>query len=176
MFDAPAAMSFSARSVVAPANGSATVDVTIAANALVERGLYSGYITFTPQGGGAAPRVSYAGLKGDYQTTRVLTPGINGFPWLAQRVGALPINRPNGATYTISGGDIPARPAALGHPSRRILLEAFDADTGKAWHRVSLDEYVTRNSTMTGFLHLLLGRHHVHRHGQERRPSVHRAQ
>jgi hypothetical protein len=34
--------------------------------------------------------------------------------------------------------------------SRAIRLEAFDASTGKAWHRVSDDQYVERNSTATG--------------------------
>jgi len=103
-FNAPASVSFSAPSVAVAANGSATVDVTITADAtLPDRGLYGGYITFTPQGGGAAYRVPYAGLKGDYQTTQILTPGINGFPWLAQVVGSSYVNRPTAPPTRWSG-------------------------------------------------------------------------
>ena len=54
-------------------------------------------------------------------------------------------------TYTMGGGDIPYFLLHLDHQSRRIRLEAFDAVTGKAWHRVSDDEYVARNSTPGGF-------------------------
>ena len=56
-----------------------------------------------------------------------------------------------GATYTMAGNDIPFFLMHLDHMSRRIRLEAFDAVTGKAWHRVSDDEYVTRSSTPGGF-------------------------
>ena len=49
----------------------------------------------TPQGGGETLRVPYAGFKGDYQITQVLTPTANGFPWLAQLVGTSYFNRPN---------------------------------------------------------------------------------
>ena len=152
VFSAPAAVSFSAPSVSVPANGSATVDVTIAADAsLPERSLYGGYVTFTPQGGGAVYRVPYAGLKGDYQSTRVLTPGINGFPWLAKRVGTNLVNQPAGASYTMVGADTPLFLVHLDHHARLVRLEAFDADTGKAWHRISNDEYFGRNSNMTTF-------------------------
>jgi hypothetical protein len=152
-FNAPAAVAFSAPSVTVPAGSSATVDVTITANAgLPERSLYGGYVVFTPQGGGAVYRVPFAGLKGDYQSTQVLTPTPNGFPWLAQVVGPNYVNRnATGATYTMVGNDIPFFLMHLDHLSRRIRLEAFDAVTGKAWHRVSDDEYVTRNSTPGGF-------------------------
>jgi hypothetical protein len=128
------------------------VDVTIAAEpTLPDRSIYGGYIVFTPQGGGAVYRVPFAGFKGDYQSTQVLTPTANGFPWLAQLVGSSFFNRPTGATYTMAGSDIPYFLMHLDHQSRRIRLEAFDAITGKAWHRVSDDEYVTRNSTPGGF-------------------------
>jgi minor extracellular serine protease Vpr len=152
-FDAPSTVNFSAPSISVPAKGSATVDVTIAANAgLPERSLYGGYVTLTPVGGGAVYRVPFAGLKGDYQSTQVLTPTASGFPWLAQVAGGAYQNRnATGATYTMAGLDIPFFLLHLDHLSRRIRLEAFDADTGKSWHRVSDDEYVTRNSTPGGF-------------------------
>jgi minor extracellular serine protease Vpr len=152
-FNAPSTVSFSAPSVTVPPGGSASFDVTIAANAgLVNRAIYGGYIVLTPQGGGAVYRVPFAGLKGDYQSTQVLTPTPNGFPWLAQLVGTSYHNRnATGATYTMEGNDIPYFLMHLDHLSRRIRLEAFDAVTGKAWHRVSDDEYVTRNSTPGGW-------------------------
>jgi subtilisin family serine protease len=147
-FDAPATVTFSASTVAVPPGGSAMLDVTIAPDgALPDRSIYGGYIVFTPQGGGAVYRVPFAGFKGDYQSTKVLTPTANGFPWLAQVVGNLYVNRnATGATYTMAGSDIPYFLMHLDHLSRRIRLEAFDASTGKAWHRVSDDEFVTRNS------------------------------
>ncbi len=151
-FSAPATVTFSAPSIAIPANGSANFDVTITANgALPDRSLHGGYVVLTPQGGGAVYSVPFAGFKGDYQTTVVLTPTANGFPWLAQRVGNSYVNRPAGGTYTMVGNDIPHFLMHLDHPSRRIRLEAFDAVTGTAWHRVSDDEYVTRNATPGGF-------------------------
>lgn len=152
-FSAPATMSFSVPSVVVPANGSASFDVTIDANAsLVDRGIYGGYIVLTPQGGGAVYRVPFAGFKGDYQSTQVLTPTANGFPWLAQLVGTSYFNKnAAGATYTMAGNDIPFFLVHLDHQSRRMRLEAFDAVSGKNLGRVSDDEYVGRNLTPGGF-------------------------
>ena len=75
-------------SLSVPSRGTATVDVTIAANAaLPDRSLYGGYIRFTPVGTGTPMSVPYAGFKGDYQSTVVLTPTANGFPWLAKLAG-----------------------------------------------------------------------------------------
>jgi subtilisin family serine protease len=153
VFDAPAAVTFSAPSITVPPLGRATFDVTIAANpALPDRSIYGGYIVLTPRDGGDQVRVPYAGFKGDYQVTQVLTPTANGFPWLAQLVGTSYLNRnATGATYTMVGDDIPYFLMHLDHHSRRIQLEVFDAVTGKAWNFASDDEYVTRNSTPGGF-------------------------
>ncbi len=151
-FFAPASVSFSVPSIVVPARGSASFDVSIAPNAgLPDRSLYGGYVVLTPDGGGATYRVPFAGFKGDYQSTQVLTPTASGFPWLAQLVGTSYFNRPAGATYTLVGDDIPFFLMHLDHLSRRIRLEAFDAVSGRAWHRVSDDQFVTRNSTPGGF-------------------------
>jgi minor extracellular serine protease Vpr len=148
----PATVSFSAPSVSVPAGASASVDVTIAANAaLADRALYGGYIVMTPVSGGATYRVPYAGMKGDYQGTRVLTPTANGFPWLAQLGGGFFNNRPTGATFTLIGEDIPFFLLHLDHLSRQVRLEAFDAASGASRGLVSKDEYVTRNSTPGGF-------------------------
>jgi subtilisin family serine protease len=151
-FSAPADVVFSAPSVTVPAGGSASFSVTIAAlAALPDRSIYGGYIVLTPEGGGDVHRVPFAGFKGDYQSTVVLTPTANGFPWLTSTTnGTTFTNRPGGWTYTMSGLDIPYFLMHLDHPSRRVRLEAFDAVTGRAWHRISDDEYVGRNSTPGG--------------------------
>lgn len=151
-FNSGSSVAFSTPSVTVPARGNATFDVTIAANAaLPDRSIYGGYLELRPRGGGATYRVPFAGFKGDYQSTQVLTPTVNGFPWLAQIVGSSYQKRADGGTYTLANGDIPYFLLHLDHLSRRIRLEAFDAVTGRAWHRVSDDEYVTRNSTPGGF-------------------------
>jgi minor extracellular serine protease Vpr len=151
-FVRPATVNFSTASVTVPAGGSSTFDVTIDASAtLVDRGIYGGYVVLTPQGGGATYRVPFAGMKGDYQTTQVLTPTANGFPWLAKVVGNSYVNQATGGTFTMAGSDVAYFLLHLDHHSRRIRLEAFDAVTGKSWHRVSDDEYVGRNSTPGGF-------------------------
>lgn len=151
-FAAMADVSFSAASVSVPAHDSATVSVTITApSSLADRGLYGGYLVLTPADGGLPLRVPYAGFKGDYQSIQVLTPTANGFPWLAKLSGDSLLNQPSGGTFSMAAGDIPYFLLHLDHQAARVRLEAFDANTGKAWHRVSDDEYVARNSTASGF-------------------------
>jgi len=138
-------------SITVPAGGTAAFDVTIAANAgLTDRSQYGGYITLTPQGGGAISRVPYAGLKGDYQSIQVLTPTANGFPWLAKLTGPSFLNQASGATYTMAGADIPFFLVHFDHQSRRVRMEVFDT-AGKAWHRSFQQDYVGRNTGATGF-------------------------
>jgi minor extracellular serine protease Vpr len=151
-FDAPATVVFDRTELGVSAGTYWDFELSVAANpALPDRSLYGGYIVVTPDDGGPVYRIPYAGFKGDYQSTVVLTPTANGFPWLAQLVGASFFNRPAGATYTMVGNDIPFFLLHLDHLSRRVRFEAFDAVTGKAWHRISDDEYVGRNSTPGGF-------------------------
>lgn len=168
-FDAPATVSFNRTTVTVGSDDrrgrhghghghddddEATVKVTIAAPAdaaLDDRGLYGGYIVLTPRGGGATLRVPFAGFKGDYQAIRVLEPTVNGFPWLAKLSGTTLSNQPAGATYTLIGDDIPYFLLHLDHHSETVLLEALDAATGDVRGRVSLEEWVTRNSSPTGF-------------------------
>ena len=154
-FDAPATVTFSSPTVVVPAKGTASVTATVAANPLLpERSLYGGYITFTPQADGALLRVPYAGMKGDYQSTVVLTPTGNGFPWLAQLVNGSYFNRPTGGTYTMQGDDIPLVLVHLDHLSRTLKVEALDAASQTSRGVISEDQYVTRNSTPGGFFEL----------------------
>jgi hypothetical protein len=152
---APASVAFGAASVTVPAGGTANVEVTIDAHpGLPDRSQYGGYVVFTPQGGGQTYRVPFAGLKGDYQSFTVLAPTPVGFPWLAKLSGGFFINQPGGATFTLAGGDLPYVLVHLDHQCRRLRLEVFDANTGKAWHRAFEESYVGRNSAPTSFFAL----------------------
>lgn len=152
IFNAPAQVQFSAASVTVAPGGTASVDVAVTPNALLgDLAQYGGWVVFTPEGDGQVVRVPYAGLKGDYQSIQVLTPTVNGFPWLAKRSGAMLFNQPTGATYTMAGSDIPNFVVHLDHQSREIKFEVFDAATGKAWHRIFTESYVPRNSGAATF-------------------------
>jgi hypothetical protein len=146
-------VTFSAATLTVPAGGTGTVDVTIAPfTTLPDQSIYGGYVVLTPQGGGRQVRVPYAGFKGDYQSLQVLTPTANNFPWLAKLDGTSYTNQTaTGATYTLQGTDIPYFLAHLDHQAREVRFEVYDADTGKAWHRMSKEEYTPRNSGAASF-------------------------
>jgi subtilisin family serine protease len=155
-FNAPSTVTLSGSTLTVPGFGSASFDVTIAANAgLPDRSLYGGYIVLTPQAGGAALRVPYAGLKGDYQSTQVMTPTPNGFPWLAQLAGGFYNNRPTGGTFTMIGDDIPFFLVHLDHHARTMEFTVLRAADGRPVHPVfsktDMFDYVGRNSTPGGF-------------------------
>lgn len=154
VYNGPAVATFSANTVTVPAKGVATVDVTVTTEAtLPDLSLHGGYITLTPLGGGTPLRVTYAGLKGDYQAMQVLRPGPNGFPWLAFISGANYAKCPAaGCTYTMNGAsNMPYILFQLAHLSRAIKFEAFDATTSTSRGLIASDEYITRNPTPNGF-------------------------
>ena len=123
-----------ASSVTVPAGGTATVNAMIYPPTGPDLGTYGGYIVFTPQGGGQTYRVPYAGFVGDYQALPVLTANPYGLPRLM-----------GGPIYTMEDGDSPEFWVNLGHQVRKLRMEVFDANTGKAWHRAYDLEYVDRN-------------------------------
>lgn len=131
-----------------------TVDVTISPATGPTFGQYGGYIVLTPQDGGQTHRVPYAGFVGDYQGITVLEPTSFGFPWLATLSEGTFFNEPDGATYTMEGDDVPYILVHLEHQSRRLKMEVFDADTGRAHHSALEFEYMGRNSTSTSFFAL----------------------
>jgi subtilisin family serine protease len=152
-----ASVAFSTPSITVPAGGTASIDVTIAANpSLADRSMYGGYVVFTPQGGGQTYRVPYAGFKGDYQSVQVLTPGgSTGFPRFGRYVGGTSYQLASaGATFTMTATDRPAILAHLEHQARRLRVEIVAAATGRSWHRAFDEEYMPRNSTATGFFGL----------------------
>lgn len=152
-----ATATFGAPTLTVPAGGTATVSVTFTPDAgLPDRSQYGGWVVLTPQSGGKAVRVPYAGFKGDYQSIQVLVPTATGFPLVgklnATATGYLP--QPQGGTFTLQGNDIPFVLVHLEHQSREIRMEVFDADSGKAWHRAFTQSYVGHNSSATGFFAL----------------------
>ncbi|HKI06110.1 MAG TPA: S8 family serine peptidase [Thermoanaerobaculia bacterium] len=150
-----ATATFSAPSLTVPAGGTATVDVAIApSSGLPDRSQYGGWVVLTPQDGGKAVRVPYAGFKGDYQSIQVLVPTATGFPLVGRQTATGYLPQPQGGTFTLQGNDIPFVLLHLEHQSREIRMEIFDADSGKAWHRAFTQGYVSHNSTATGFFAL----------------------
>lgn len=153
-FASNAQVSFGAATVSVPAGGAASLDVTVTAPTSVPAGgIYGGYIVLTPDDGGQAVQVPFAGYVGDYQARQVLTPTANGFPWLARRTGETSYaNRPAGETYSMTDPmNIPYFAVHFDHGARRVRFEVRDAVTGKSWHRALDLEHVARNSTATGF-------------------------
>jgi hypothetical protein len=154
---AVANVQFAPASVLVPAHGSATVGVTISPDPLEPvQTIYGGYVVVTP-GTGREVRVPYAGFCGDYQSLDALTiGGIFDLPWLAQKVGRIYNRRPDGATYTMVGDDIPYFIYHLDHQASLFRLEVFDAVTGRAWHRAYQRKNVPRsalaaNATVQGW-------------------------
>lgn len=164
-----AAVAFSQASVTVPAGGSASVDVTITANpGLADLSQYGGYVVFTPQGGGQAFRVPYAGLKGDYQAKPVLTDGGGiGFPLLGvatscirvvdgECIGGSFAIPPAGYAFDMS--DVFNQPAILmhfDHHAQYMEMNILHAANGRpvhpVFHQTNVVEYLPRNSTSTGF-------------------------
>jgi subtilisin family serine protease len=135
----PATVSFGAPSVTVPAGGSASASFTITADAaLADGSFYSGFLVFTPQGGGTKLRVAYAGYQGDYQALPVLTPVTGkGYPWLARSAGGGSFtNLPSGATFTLQSGDLPFVVAHFDHGAARVKIDAYDAVKGKPYGNV----------------------------------------
>ena len=160
-----AAASFSSPSVVVPANGSASVNVTIDATAVPDKGVYGGYIKFTPQGGGQEYRVPYAGFKGDYQSLQVFRAP---FPLLAKLASCNPpgILRGSecfgGGGYSVPGGveeytlvtglnETPFVLAHFDHQARRMRVDVYRASDDKNMGQAMNEQYLPRNTTAGGF-------------------------
>jgi minor extracellular serine protease Vpr len=127
------------------------IAVTIAPPANPSARLFGGYITFTPSDGGTVLRVPYAGYNGDYQAIVALTPTPFGFPWLARPVGGSLFNQPDGAAFTLQGGDVPFIVFHLDHQVRNLRMEVIDLATGLSAGFADLEEFLGRNSAPTTF-------------------------
>jgi len=167
-FLSDASVAFSAPSVTVPANGSATFNATITPATGPVNGQYGGYIVLTPVGGGQVYRVPFAGFVGDYQGIAVLTnTAFPTGPLLGKLNSCTPAALlrdyacygsgsysvfPAGNTYNMADAlNVPNFVIHLDHQVRRLRMEAFDAVTGKTWHRIVDEEYVGRNSASNTF-------------------------
>ncbi|HEV2843403.1 MAG TPA: peptidase S8, partial [Thermoanaerobaculia bacterium] len=114
--------------------------------------LFGGWVVFTPQGGGKALRVPYAGFKGDYQSIQYLVPTPSNYPRLAKvQANGTYVAQPEGVPFTLQGDDIPFIQVHLDHQAREARMEVFDAVTGKAWHLARRQHYLSRNTQATSF-------------------------
>jgi minor extracellular serine protease Vpr len=157
-----ASVTFSSPKVIAPAGGIGKFSATIHPASAPTYGQYGGYIALTPRLDSAfgaagfiglrpAFRVPFAGFVGDYQSIVSMSPTAYGLPWLATLDGGTYYKEPTGATYTMAGDDVPYILLHLEHQVRRLVMDVFDADTHKSWHRAYNLEYLPRNSSSTGF-------------------------
>ncbi|HET7065932.1 MAG TPA: S8 family serine peptidase, partial [Rudaea sp.] len=112
-------------SIMVPAFGSATLDVSIAPGGLLsDQAQYGGYLYLTSQTTSEVTRVPYAGYKGDYQAIRVLKPTANGYPWLARTFNGSTFSKDTtGAPYTFVDFDYPSIVAHFDHQSRKVRFE-----------------------------------------------------
>jgi minor extracellular serine protease Vpr len=153
-------------SIVVPAHGTATVDVTITPllAAGTDRTIYTGYIRLTPQTPGQTLRLPYMGFTGDYQSIVALAPGACAFPGIFKAggqtacgaAGALTgfTKQAAGATYNV--GNRPDRPILLfhmAHQAQRLEIRAVNA-SGQEF-LVAAQDLFERNPTndlsATGF-------------------------
>ncbi len=153
-FSNGASVAFSRSTITVPPSTALGVAVTVTPPptlASTAGGLYGGFVVATPDDGSPVLRVPFAGYIGDYQARQVLVPTAFGFPWLAKLSGANYVNQPSGATYTMTGNDVPFFLIHFEHQSQKVRMTVRDADSGKSWHRALQTEWMGRNSTPTGF-------------------------
>jgi minor extracellular serine protease Vpr len=144
--DKPATVVFSAPTVTVGKNQSATVNVTITANADLEfRALYGGWVVLTDEEG-TSYRVPYTGFKGDYQAISVVN-----------NAGLRHVCRNNGATFTLGSGTFTFANASqtpnfcihFDHPSRSAtftIQNSANEVVGVAFGA----EFLARNSGPNG--------------------------
>jgi minor extracellular serine protease Vpr len=155
-------------SLTVPGGGTTSFEVTISpGTGSPDQGLYGGYLSLTPQGGGQALGVPYAGFIGNYQSLPVLTAAGNGLPKLARQTGftsagdftptySFPSGTPVytmqpstsfGRTFT----DVPLVATHLDLQAQELKAEAFRVSDGKRMG-VAFDlQRLPRNATSTGF-------------------------
>ena len=129
---------------------SARLLVTFTPPANAAARLFGGYIVLTPDDGGPALRVPYAGYNGDYQAIPTLVPTPAGLPWLARLTGNQLVNQPNGATFTLVDPDLPFIVFHLDHPVRVLSMEVIEVSTGESFKFADFEEFVGRNAASNG--------------------------
>ena len=124
-------------SVLVPAGGEATVNVSFVPPTGPGLSTYGGYILLEPQEGGQSYRVPYAGFDGDYQALSILNANPHGLPW---SVGCE-------VDCSMTPGDMPEFWVNLGQQARKLRFEVLDANTNKSWHRAYDFDYFGRSSS-----------------------------
>ena len=162
-FTSNATVSFGSPSVAVPAQTKVDVNVTVTPPSGPVNGVYGGYVTLTPQGGGQTYRVPFAGFNGDYQSIVALNPTAFGFP-LIGRLDSCTIVRglectaggvfdviPNDTFSMADAFNVPQLLLHFDHQVRKLKVEVKEAASGKTWHLAFDLEFLARNSTSTGF-------------------------
>jgi minor extracellular serine protease Vpr len=150
-WDEFATVTFDAPTLTLKKHEKKDVAATISGLSNPEARLFGGYLTVTPDDGSPITRVPYAGYNGDYQAIQALVPTDYGFPWLAKVSGGYYANQPAGASYTMTGNDIPYILLHLDHQVRTLQIEVVNVATGESEHFAEDDDYLPRNSSNTGF-------------------------
>ena len=158
-----ATVSFSSGTVAVPAQTKVDVDVTVTPPSEPANGVYGGYVTLTPQGGGQSYSVPFAGFSGDYQSIVALNPTAFGFPLIGRLVGCTIVRGldcTSGGSFDVIDNDtftmtdafnVPQLLLHFDHQVRRLKVEVKHAVSGKTWHLAFDMEFLPRNSTSTGF-------------------------
>lgn len=144
--------STSAKSVLVPAGGTAQVTVKLTAPSKVLKGkaglLYGGWIQFTTTGDGNAVSVPFAGMRGDYQSVKVLNGyrlvDTNGKKWSLPRLGVevyddgiyfLSSTKSNKYTFDLSEY-FPSVIYHLDYPASDVRLKVINVKTKKSYYAV----------------------------------------
>ncbi len=143
---------FSASSVVVPAGGTATVNVTITADpsedGIPTGGLYGGYLYLVdPATDEVAYSVPYTGFKGDYQSIVALpnAPIVGKLSVPFTNAPKIYTAAPAGEVWTLQNpGEIPNIVLHFNHQVRTLELEVVNAANGKPVHPV-FNNYLERN-------------------------------
>jgi minor extracellular serine protease Vpr len=84
----------------------------------------------------------------------VMTPTVNGFPWLAKQVGNNLVQQGPGTSYTLQGTDVPVLAFHLNIPARKVNVQVENADGSfvqPVFNYAAKLEYLRRNSSPTAF-------------------------
>jgi hypothetical protein len=155
-------------SVTVPPFGRTTLRVRVTpAPDLPDDSVYGGFLVFTPSGGAAPLRVPFAGYRGDYSATPLLSPTAYGLPWLARQTGLF--TEPSGrlhplyeqqaadAVFTLkpvtfgsrTARDVPVVLLHLAGFARRIQIDVLRRGRGRAEvvGQAFAGEHLPRNAT-----------------------------
>jgi len=153
-YTSDATVTFDRPSVTVRGRGDALVGLTVNPPTAPDLAQYGGWVVLTPRDGGATKRIPFAGFVGDYQAIQVLAPTTYGFPWLAiSYLGSFygPVTGPADWIYTMAGEDVPNFLVHLDHQSRMLQIDIYDAASGKPKGQALSLDYMTRNTSSTGF-------------------------